>query len=147
MLCSFAYPHQSYIFSNSAITSSEMKGKKERVTQQNCCLQWENKKKKRNHVILHLFLMVSSMLPAFLTTVENWSSVTPKSSSVRTVNSEYNICKLGIVFLQIHLDMTKLSFAYHYPVTRYWFFPWIARYHQSVIPECMIISKRNSSNC
>jgi len=69
--------------------------------------------------------MASSMLHAFVAIAENWSdvfieltSVTPGSPfSVRAANSESNLCKFGIVFLQMHLDVTKLSFTCHYPVT------------------------------
>lgn len=100
-----------------------------------------NGKKKNYHMVLHLFLMASSMLHAFLTTVENWSevfikltSMTPRTpSSVRTANSESNVCKFGIVFLQIHLNMTKLSFTCHYPVTCYW--------------EILPLNSSLSSNC
>lgn len=110
----------------------------ERTTQQNCCIQWE---KKYSHVFFHFFLMASSTLHVFLSIVENWSdvfieltSVTPRLPfSVRTANSESNICKFGIVFLQIHLDMTKLSFTCHYPVTWYW--------------EILPLNSSLSSNC
>lgn len=131
MLCSFDYPHQSYTFSNSAITFSEI----------NTAELLYPMEKKNSHMVLHLFLMASSMLHAFLTTVENWSevfikltSMTPRTpSSVRTANSESNVCKFGIVFLQIHLNMTKLSFTCHYPVTCYW--------------EILPLNSSLSSNC
>lgn len=44
-------------------------------------------------------------------------SVTPRPpSSASTANSASNVCKFRIVFLQLHLDKTKLSCNNH-PVT------------------------------
>lgn len=121
MLCFFHYPHHSYIFSNSAIIFSEMKGKKGQHSR-TAASNWKKEFSCGSWLGFSGFQdapSISDHCWELIWTFHKANFRNSKNSFV-SKDTQYEICKFGIVLLQIHLDMTKLSFTCHYPVSWYW---------------------------